>query len=117
MGSARPLVTLANTLAAMWPDRQRLEYIHTPFAAAEQPGSLDPSWYEPLADLDLPDDTRFVAGFVHEDLDIDQLREVQALIEDHAGQEVDVAATCGLGRRPSDDQAWDAMDKINTLLA
>lgn len=117
MGSASPLVSLANTLAAMWPENQRLEYIHTPFAAAEQPGSLDAVWYEPLADLALPDDVRFVAGFVHEDLDIDQLREVHALVERHAGRQVDVAATCGLGRRPSDDQAWDAMDKINALLS
>lgn len=116
MGSARPLVTLANTLAAMWPEGRPLEYIHAPFAAAERPGSLDPSWYAPLADLELPDGVRFVAGFVHEDLDLEQLREVQALIERHVGHEVDVAATCGLGRRESPDQAWDAMDKTVALI-
>jgi hypothetical protein len=116
MGNARPLVTLANTLAAMWPAGRGLEYIHTPFAAAEKPGSLDPAWYEPLTALDLPEGVRFVAGFVHEDLELDELREVQALIERNVGHEVDVAATCGLGRRESPDQAWDAMDKTAALL-
>lgn len=117
MGSARPLVTLANALGAAWPEGRPLEYVHTPFAAAEKPGSLDPAWYEPLADLDLPDDVRFVAGFVHEDLGLDQLREVQALIERNVGHEVDVAATCGLGRRETPNQAWDAMDKTVALIA
>ena len=116
MGSARPLVTLANRLAAIWPQGRPLEYVHAPFAAADKPGSLEPSWYEPLADLDLPEDVRFAAGFVHEDLGLDELREVQALIERHAGREVDVAATCGLGRRESPAQAWDAMDKTAALL-
>jgi methionine synthase II (cobalamin-independent) len=116
MGSARPLVTMANALLAAWPEGQPLEYIHAPFAAAEKPGSFDPSWYEPLAELDLPEDLRFVAGFIHEDLDVEQLREIQALIERAAGRRVDIAATCGLGRRPSPDQAWDAMKKTVQLL-
>jgi hypothetical protein len=116
MGSARPLVTLANTLAAMWPEGRPLEYIHAPFAAARKPGSLDPAWYEPLAELDLPDGVRFVAGFVHEDLSLDELRDVQQLIEHNVGHEVDVAATCGLGRRESPAQAWDAMDKTAALI-
>jgi hypothetical protein len=109
-------VTLANEMAKQWPDGRPLEYVHAPFAAAEKPGSLDPSWYEPLADLDLSSTMRFVAGFVHEDLSVDELRDVQALIESNVGHEVDVAATCGLGRRPSDDQAWDAIDKTIALL-
>jgi hypothetical protein len=59
---------------------------------------------------------RFVAGFVHEDLGLDTLREVQTLIERNVGHEVDVAATCGLGRRETPDQAWDAMDKTAALI-
>jgi hypothetical protein len=117
LGSARPIVTLANEMAKQWPSDRPLEYIHAPFAAAEKPGSLDPSWYGPLADLDLPAHIRFVAGFVHEDLSVDELRDVQAMIESNVGHEVDVAATCGLGRRPSDDQAWDAINKTIALLA
>jgi len=57
-----------------------------------------------------------VAGFVHEDINGDELRKIHALIEQHAGRQVDVAATCGLGRRPSPEQAWDAMDKTVELL-
>ena len=116
MGSAQPLVTMANALAAAWPADRGLEYIHTPFAAAERPGSLEESWYEPLSGLEVPAAVRFVAGFVHEDLGLDELRRVHRMIEEHAGRQVDVAATCGLGRRPSVDQAWDAMDKTLSLL-
>jgi hypothetical protein len=116
MGSARPLVLMANTLAHAWPSAQALEYIHAPFAAAEKPGSFDPEWYEPLSKLDLPEGVRFVAGFIHEDLSVEQLRGVHAMIERAVGREVDIAATCGLGRRPSPDQAWDAMDKTVALL-
>lgn len=116
MGSARPLVNMANALVAAWPERQPLEYLHAPFAAAEKPGSFEPSWYEPLSELELPEQVRFAAGFIHEDLDVEQLREIHALIEQAAGRQVDIAATCGLGRRPSPDQAWDAMDKTLRLL-
>ncbi len=116
MGSARPLVTMANTLARKWPSTQPLEYIHAPFAAAEKPGSFDPAWYEPLSELDLPESVRFVAGFIHEDLSVEQLRGVHTMIEQFVGREVDIAATCGLGRRPSPDQAWDTMDKTVALL-
>jgi len=116
MGSARPLVLLTNRVAKAWPPGRALEYIHTPFAAASKPGSLDPSWYDALAELDLPESVRFVAGFVHEHLGLDALREVRALIERQAGREVDVAATCGLGRRDTLDEVWDAMDKSVALL-
>jgi len=117
MGSARPLVRLANALAAEWPADRPLTYIHAPFAAADKPGSLESSWYAPVAELDLPDDVRFVAGFIHEDTATDELREIRNMIESNAGREVDVAAACGLGRRPDPAQAWDAMDKAIALIA
>ena len=112
MGSARPLVTNGET---RWRGHGRVlsrwKYLHAPFAAAEKPGSFDPGWYEPLSKLDLPESVRFVAGFIHEDLSVEQLRGVHTMIERFVGREVDIAATCGLGRRPSPDQAWDAMDR------
>jgi len=52
-----------------------------------------------LANLSLPADTRLVAGFIHEALAEDQLREVLRMVESAAGRHVDVAAPCGLGRR------------------
>jgi hypothetical protein len=38
------------------------------------------------------------------------------LIEARAGREADVAAACGLGRRPDVSQAWDAMEKALLLV-
>jgi hypothetical protein len=116
MGSARPLVLMINEIVDAWPNGRQLEYIHAPFNAADIPGSFEESWYEPLAELKLPTETRFVAGFVHESVDLDSLRHQLRLIERHAGRRVDIAATCGLGRRPSVDQVWDAMDKSVELI-
>ena len=38
------------------------------------------------------------------------------MIESHVGREVDVAAACGLARRPDVSQAWDAMEKALLLV-
>ena len=116
MGSARPLVLLANAVAAMWPQDRPLGYIHAPFAAAETPGHLEEEWFEPLAELDVPEDVRFVAGFIHESLGIDDLRVIRDRIDRLTGRQVDVAATCGLGRRKDPEEAWDAMTKAATLI-
>ena len=116
MRDVRPLVLFANELARRWPDGRFLDYIHAPFAAAAEPPIPDLEFYTPLSDLALPEKTRFVAGFIHESLDIEQNRELLERIERLAGQEVDVAAACGLGRRPTTDQAWDAMRKAIALI-
>lgn len=99
MRDVAPLVTLANAILGRWPAGPRLEYVHAPFAAAEQPPPPDPSFYAPLRDLDLPAGTRFVAGIVHEDRDLDEQRRILDLIDSHVGGRVDVATSCGLGRR------------------
>jgi hypothetical protein len=116
MRDVRPLVRMANAIAIHWPAGRSLDYVHAPFAAAEEPPTFDAGFYEPLRDLELPDQTRFVAGFVHEHLDLDQHVELLARIEGLVGHGVDVAAACGLGRRPSPDEAWDAMDKSAALI-
>jgi hypothetical protein len=116
MGSARPIVLLINALARKWPQGRTLEYVHVPFAAAANPGPLDPAFYERLRELDIPAEIRLAAGFVHEHLDLDDLRRQLKLIEGNAGREVDIAATCGLGRRESPEEAWDAMDKTVALI-
>ena len=95
----RPVVQLANAIAAGWPANRSLEYIHAPFAAAGIPPTLDPGWYAPLADLRIPTWTRFVAGCVHEDLSLADQQLVLRLIEEKVGHRVDVATACGLGRR------------------
>ncbi|MDT7763169.1 MAG: hypothetical protein QOC63_2589 [Mycobacterium sp.] len=94
-----PIVQLANAIAARWPRHTSLAYLHIPLAAGDNAPSLAESYYAPLANLSLPTDTRLVAGFVHEALGEDQLREVLRMVESAAGRRVDVAAPCGLGRR------------------
>lgn len=99
MRDARPLVLLANAIVRAWPRSRPLDFIHAPFAAAVEPPVLDPDFYAPLADLRLPASTRFIAGIVHEDRSLDEERELLSLIERHVGRRVDVATSCGLGRR------------------
>lgn len=116
MADATPLVLLANALVKDFPADQTLDYIHAPFAAADKPGTFDERWYKPLEELDIPSDIRFVAGFIHEDIAKEDHRKLLQMIEGFAGREVDVAAACGLGRRPDPEQAWDAMDKAISLI-
>jgi hypothetical protein len=111
-----PAVVLANELAAAWPPDRSLEFIHMPFAAAEEPPTFDPAFYRPLTELEIPDSVRFVAGCIHESLSSDKQVELLRLIETQAGREADVAAACGLGRRPDVSQAWDAMEKALLLV-
>lgn len=116
MRDVAPLVLLANELSRTWPVDRPLEFIHAPFAAAEEPPTFDEEFYAPLGDLDVSSDIRFAAGCVHESLSLDQERRLLALIEGLAGRQVDLAAACGLARRPDVSQAWDAMDKSAALV-
>ena len=97
-----PLVQLANAIIETWPHTQKLEFVHAPFARGEVPPTLDPDFYRPLAQLRLPPEVRFAAGFIHEERSMDELVQLRELIEDTLGRQVDVGASCGLGRR---DQA------------
>ena len=60
---------------------------------------MDRSHYEPLADIDLPEGARFIAGFIHEGRTVEELISIRDTIEGVMGHPVDVAASCGLGRR------------------
>lgn len=96
---AGPLVKLTNAVVRRWPVDRPLEYVHVPLAAGEDPPPLDEPFYRPLAQLQLPPQIRLVAGFLHEDRSIEELRRILAAVESHVGSFVDVAASCGLGRR------------------
>jgi hypothetical protein len=116
MTDVAPLVHLSNALVARWPVDRPLEFMHGPFAAADQPPPLDPAFYAPLARLHLPTDVRFIAGFVHEARSLDQQRRIRALLEGHLGRPVDIATACGLGRRtPAAAEA--TMEQAAALLA
>lgn len=99
MTDAWPAVHLTRALVRNWPEGRPLEYVHLPFAAAEDPPPEEDEWYAPLAELELPEPTRLVAGLVHEAPSVEAQRRLLDLVEDLVGGEVDVAASCGLGRR------------------
>jgi hypothetical protein len=94
-----PIVKLTNAIVRRWPEGRPLEYVHAPLVAGQDPPPLEKSFYQPLAQLRLPPEIRFVAGFLHENRSMDELRRILATIEAQIGQPVDVAASCGLGRR------------------
>ena len=49
--------------------------------------------------------------------DLGAHQELLARIESLTGREVDVAAACGLGRRPTPEQAFEAMREAAALIA
>jgi hypothetical protein len=116
MQDAAPVVLLANALAARWPARRPLEYVHAPLAAADDPPTEDAAFYQPLGGLRLGASTRFVAGFAHEDQDADTQFRIRQVIEDAVGHPVGISNSCGLGRRQP-DAALAAMDRIKLLLS
>jgi hypothetical protein len=113
---ATPVVLLANAIVKAWPAERPLEYMHAPFAAAIKVPRTDAAWYAPLRRLQLPRTTRFIAGFAHEDQDLDEQRRIRTLIEASVGREVDVATSCGLGRR-SRAAAQAALERTAELTA
>ncbi|GAA3433608.1 hypothetical protein GCM10018954_032120 [Kutzneria kofuensis] len=108
---ASPLVLLANAIVRRWPAGRSLEFVHLPMSGGEQPPPTDAAFYAPLRRLrDMP----LIAGIAHELQDpADQLR-VRDLVETAAGRQVDIATSCGLGRRsPSEaENAVQAMLKL-----
>lgn len=95
----QPLVDLSNRLVERWPRDRELVYMHYPLAAGNVPPSKDPRLYQPLADVKLPEGTHFVAGFVHEGLSFEENAGILRSIEEARGGKVDVASSCGIGRR------------------
>ena len=98
-----PIVWLANAIIDRWPAGRPLDFIHAPLAAASEPPPVDPAFYAPLADLRLPPATRFVAGFVHEERTLAEQQKLLAELDALIGRPVDVACSCGLGRRSRED--------------
>ena len=97
--SLHRLVALSNRLVAGWPQAHTLRYVHYPLAEGAVPPTLDARHDAPLRDIVLPAGTRFVAGFVHEARSLEEHARILAAIEEARGQVVDVARSCGLGRR------------------
>jgi hypothetical protein len=109
-----PLVLLTNAVVRSWPSDRTLEFVHAPFAAADQPPPTDPAFYAPLRGLQLPAATRFIAGFAHEAQGIDEQRRIRDLLDDLVGGPVAVATACGLGRR-TPHEGEKAMQRVAEL--
>jgi hypothetical protein len=108
---AGPLVILANAIMAEWPNGRILEYVHVPLAHGSEPPTMDPDYYAPLSQLWIPDEVRFIGGFIHEGSLIKDLVKIRDQIEFNLGRRIDVAASCGLGRR-----SWKAA-RLNLEIA
>lgn len=101
-GSRPPLtkvVHFLNALLRKWPASHRLSYVHVPLALANIPPTMDESWYRPLGLINLPADCRLIAGFVHEKRTLEEHKRILGFVESMSGHTVDVASSCGLGRR------------------
>jgi hypothetical protein len=103
MDDVTPLVLLANAILAGWPAERRLDILHAPFAAADQPATTDAAFYAPLASLKLPTAVRFAAGFAHESQSLVDQVTIRSMIDDLMQREVAISAACGLGRRSAAD--------------
>ncbi|MBO0949817.1 hypothetical protein [Fibrella forsythiae] len=93
------MVAFSNRLVQAWPAQHELIYVHYPFAEGITPPTTKASYYAPLQTIVLPETTRFVAGFVHEKCTLAENQHILKSIETAYGQPVDVACSCGLGRR------------------
>jgi hypothetical protein len=93
------MVHFTNRLMATWPSSHELNYVHVPLAEASEPPPIDPAWYAPLADMELPSGVRFVAGFVHDKRSLDEHRRILEILDQLRPDGVDIASSCGLGRR------------------
>ena len=93
------MVAFSNRLVDSWPSNQTLAYIHYPLAEGAVPPPTQASYYQPLQGIRLPKVARFIAGFVHEKLSLAENRTIRDAIETARGGPVDIASSCGLGRR------------------
>ncbi len=101
ISTLKRLVSFSNKLVKKIPTDRNLDFIHYPLAEGKTPPVTDASFYQELRKINLPENTRFVAGFVHEKLSIEEHILLLKNIENIRGQQVDIACSCGMGRRTS----------------
>ena len=108
------MVRFSNLMIQSWSPQHQLVYVHYPLAEAITPPTTDKAYYQPLSDINLPKDVRFVAGFVHEGNSEQANEQILQIIEETYGRQVDIACSCGLGRR-TNEAAKDLMDNMNQI--
>lgn len=107
------LVALTAALVRQWPRHTTLEFVHLPFSGGAHAPTVDPDFYARLHELrgiGVP----IVAGIAHEEQSIAAQRQVLAIVERQLGGTVDIATSCGLGRR-STAAAEAAVDRMREL--
>jgi len=109
-----PLVEFANQIIQHWPENQTLRYLHVPLAEGNVPPTLEKDFYQPLANINLPENVELFAGFVHEARNMDELKIIHSHIESIRNHPVGVACACGLGRR-SPGTAEKLMERMKQL--
>jgi hypothetical protein len=115
IADTRPLVLLANAIAAHWPERRPLRFVHLPLAEAAEPPTDAPAFYRPLSGLRLGPDVTVVAGFAHEGQDLATQLRIRRIVEDAVGAPVAISTSCGLGRRTR-AAGIAALDRTRLLL-
>ncbi|MEP6845109.1 MAG: hypothetical protein ABI861_03870 [Panacibacter sp.] len=108
------LVSFANKLVKRLPATHKLEFMHFPLAEGKVAPVVEGSFYDELKKVKLPKYTRFIAGFVHEKLSLDEHKHLLKNIEDIRGEKIEIACSCGMGRRTPD--AADQLLKIKKEL-
>lgn len=110
------MVLFSNQLVKKWPATHELSYIHYPLAEAADPPSLEEEYYRPLGNIKLPPGVRFVAGFVHDKRTESEHKKILGIVEGIRGNTVDLACSCGLGRRTPRvaDQLLEMSHKLTT---
>ena len=113
----KKLVSFSNKLVKRIPADRKLEFIHYPLAEGKVPPVTDASFYDPLSKINLPHGTRFIAGFVHEKLSLEEHKQLLKNIENIRGQKVEIACSCGMGRRTSEtaDQLFKIKRELVTM--
>lgn len=96
------MVNFSNKLVKKFPKNHELAYVHFPLAEAVDPPPLDEGYYQTLKNIKLPKGTRFVAGFVHDKRTEKEHKQILEIIEKVRGSKVDIACSCGLGRRTAE---------------
>ncbi|WP_326834251.1 hypothetical protein VSH64_04890 [Amycolatopsis rhabdoformis] len=112
--SAAPMVALANAIVRHWPAGRALDFVHLPMSGGDEPPPVDAAFYAPLRGL-RPGSAVVVAGIAHERQDERAQLTVRDHVEAALGRPVDLATSCGLGRR-SPVEAESAVARMRVLL-
>ncbi|QYN17938.1 hypothetical protein [Amycolatopsis sp. DSM 110486] len=112
--SAAPMVALANAVVRRRPAGRPLDFVHLPMSGGDEPPPTSAAFYAPLRRL-RAGSAVVVARIAHERQDEQAQLTVRDHVETALGRLVDLATSCGLGRR-SPAEAEGAVARMRSLL-